>query len=148
MPLSDDQLRAIGWITVQSAELEFSLHTLVCALVNPNINIGRLAFEKETSFASMLFRATRLSEEVSRDNRELGSRIREWAARAGKVYERRNEVLHAIWVQNQPTGEMVAVRLTRRNIPRAQTAVADLDQLADDIAGVVREASEILRAIL
>ena len=48
MPLDDDQLRAIGRITVQAAELEYSMHLVVCTLVNPsNINIGRLAFAKD-----------------------------------------------------------------------------------------------------
>ena len=124
------------------------MHSLVCALVNPsNINIGALTFAKD-QFSSMQERALRLSDEVSRDNHELGERIRRWADEAKKLQERRNEILHAIWVMDQPTGTMVAVRLTRRHAPQAETPVTELDSLADKMATAVREGNELFSALV
>jgi hypothetical protein len=45
MPLSDDQLRAIGRLTVAFGQLELSASLLLTVLVNSdNQNIGRVAF--------------------------------------------------------------------------------------------------------
>jgi hypothetical protein len=148
MPLNNDQLRALGRVTVQAAILEYYMHILVCALVNPsNINIGFLAFSKD-QFGSMQDRAVRLSQEVARDNQQLGERIRQWAGKAKTLQDRRNELLHAIWVMDQPTGTMVAIRASRQHAPKAQTSVDELDSLADEIAGTVGEVSEILQRLL
>jgi hypothetical protein len=148
MPLNDDQLRAIGRIAVQAAELEFTMHTLVSALVNPsNINIGFLAFARD-QFSSMQHRALRLSEELAREDYDLAERIRRWAGEAKKLQERRNEILHAIWVMDQPTGTMVAVRLSRRHAPQAETPVTELDSLADTMTAAVREGNELFSALV
>jgi hypothetical protein len=147
MHLTGDQLRAIGKISVRSAQLELYTHTLACGLVNPNLNVGWLAFEGDM-FASMLRRVNRLSKEVSRENRELGARIREWATKAGDVQRRRNEVLHAYWILDEPTGEMIAVRLTRQNLAQAQTRVDELDRLAGEIEDVTVECISILKEVL
>ena len=56
MPLNDDQLRAIGRITICLSYLERSMNVLVWRLVNPNLNIGRTVFEGE-NFDRMLRRA-------------------------------------------------------------------------------------------
>lgn len=148
MPLSDDQLRAIGRIAVQAAELEFTMNTLVWALVNPsNPNIGRLAFGND-QFERMQQRAVRLSEEVARHNQELADRIKQWARKAKTLQDRRNEILHAIWFRDQPSGTMVALRASRQHAPEAKTHVDDLDSLGDEIASAVREGSEILYSML
>jgi hypothetical protein len=121
---------------------------MVCALVNPsNINIGFLAFA-EDQFAFMQKRALRLSREVARNNQALADRTQEWAKKAKTLQDRRNELLHAIWVMDQPSGTMVAVRLSRYGAPQAQIHVDDLDSLADDISASLGEASEILHALM
>lgn len=146
MPLNDDQLRAIGRISVQFNQLEYSMNALVWTLASPDLNIGRVAFAREP-FDRMLRRAKRLSEEVSRHSRELGTRIQQWATRAGDLQERRNAVVHGVWYLDQPTGDMIALRIGREHLIEPRTSATDLDQLADDIFEARKELAEILLAI-
>jgi hypothetical protein len=147
MPLSDDQYRAIGRITVQFNYLEVSMNALVWALATPDLNIGRVAFAREP-FDRMLRRAKRLGEEeVTRRNRELGTRIQQWATRARDLQERRNAVVHGVWYSTQPTGDMLTLRIGREHIIEPRTSATDLDQLADEILEARQELSEILLAI-
>jgi hypothetical protein len=147
MPLNDDQLRALGRISVMSAELDFSTNTLACVLVNQDLNIGRIVFDGEQS-DRVLTKVRRLAEEiVARDNKELASRIQQWATKAKNAQQRRNEVLHAVWVKDQLTGQMIPIRMTRQHIPEAQTRATELDRLADELESAVWEASEIFSDI-
>jgi hypothetical protein len=75
MPLSDDQYRAIGRITVLAAQLEYAANVLAWSLLtaphiaphreivdlNELVQIGRRAFAGE-SFTSIITKAQRLSE--------------------------------------------------------------------------------------
>jgi hypothetical protein len=146
MPLNDDQLRAIGRISVHSNELELSLNVLVWGLINPNINIGRIVLEGE-SYDRMLGRVKKLAQEVSRENPELGSRIQQWAGRVNDVKSRRNEVLHAQWTLDQPTGEMVGLTILRKEMREVDASVDKLNRLADDMVNVRDEVTEIIRAM-
>lgn len=147
MPLSDDQLRAIGRMTVSFGRLEHSASSLLWLLVNENQNIGRVAFENER-FWRVLDTIGRLCPYALGGNPELQRRIKEWIGKARAVAAQRNEVLHALWAENQPSGEMVALLLTRKNMPKAQTRAADLDQLAIEVTRAAREVDGILVELL
>jgi hypothetical protein len=146
MPLDDNQLRAIGRISIRFNELEFLVNLFVWALVNSDLDIGRLAFADEP-FTRMLNRVKILSEQAFRDNRELRNRIQQWTRQASDVQWRRNEVLHALWLKDEPTDKMVALRLTGKEPREAGTRANQLDQLADYIDSVRREASDLLHFI-
>jgi hypothetical protein len=91
--------------------LSSSVNLFVRALVNTDLDIGRLAFAGEP-FNRMLNRVQMLSEQAFRDNRQLRDRIQQWTRQVRDVQQRRNEVLHALWLKEEPTGKMVALRLT------------------------------------
>jgi hypothetical protein len=148
MPPDDDQLRAIGRITLLFNDLEHSLNLLVWRLINPNINIGRIVFEGE-NFDRMLRRARDLSEEVAREDQELGDAIRRWTNRAGDVKRRRNDVLHAQWAIDQPSGEIRGLRMLGGKAPRdVDISATALDRLAIDIHHVAVELGLIERRVL
>jgi peptide subunit release factor RF-3 len=63
------------------------------------------------------------------------------------MQQRRNEVLHAIWLQEQPTGEMIALRLSAKQTKQAGIRATELDALAGDIIGLQKAGFEILDSI-
>jgi hypothetical protein len=146
MSLSDDQLRAIGRLTVAFGQLELSASLLLTVLVNPdNQNIGRVAFA-DAPFKRVLDTIQRLSPYTLGWKPELQRRVKDWIDKARDVAWRRNEVLHAFWVHDQPSGQMVA--LTHRATRAASTRAADLDQLAMDVALAVRQVDRVLLELL
>ena len=66
-------------------------------------------------------------------------RMQRWTDRASDVQRRRNDVLHAMWDVEGPTGEAVGQRLLRRNAPEIASTPAELNQLAEDIEDVLKE---------
>jgi hypothetical protein len=146
MPLSDDQLRAIGRLTVSFGQLELSASTLLTVLINPDDqNIGRAAFE-DAPFRRVLDTVQKLSPYALGPKPELYRQVKDWIDKARTLARRRNEVLHAFWVHDQPSGQMVA--LTRRASRTAATRAADLDQLAIDVALAVRQVDLVLMELL
>jgi hypothetical protein len=146
MPLNDDQLRAIGRLTVSFGQLEYSASLLLTVLVNPDDqNIGRVAFE-DAPFKRVLDTIQKLSPYALGPKRELHREVRDWISKAREVARHRNEVLHAFWAHDQPSGQMVA--LTHRASRTATTRAADLDQLAIDVAFAVRQVDRVLIELL
>jgi hypothetical protein len=158
MPLSDDQYRAIGRITVLSAQLEYVANLLAWMLIYPQSGqsyiisqgeaqqIGRRAFAGD-SFASIIVKIQRLSEYVLRRSPQTLAEVQAWIAKARDLQERRNDIIHASWT-DIPTGETAPYRLLGRGEPRAARTPADqLDQFADEIDAVVKEIAPTLRAI-
>jgi hypothetical protein len=60
-------------------------------------------------------------------------RVKDYTKRAGELAPRRNSVLHALWVHDQPYGEMVALKDVWIETRKAPTRAADLHQLALDV---------------
>jgi hypothetical protein len=148
MPPDNDQLRAIGRVTLLFNDLEHSINLLVWRLINPDITIGRIVLEGE-GFDRMLKRLGRLSQEVAREDLELTETIRQWARRADDVKIRRNRVLHARWLFSLASGEMVAVRgLGKAPGEEVDISAAALDRLANDIHHVTVELELIGRRVL
>jgi hypothetical protein len=158
MPLSDDQYRAIGRITVLSAQLENTANVLAWMLLRPVrdepwiVNqgeaqqIGRRAFAGD-SFSIVIAKVQRLSEYVLRNSPQTLAEIQQWTAKARNLQERRNDIIHATWT-DVPTGEMAPYRLLGKGEPRAARTPADqLDQFADEIEVAVEEIAPTLRAI-
>lgn len=158
MSLSDAQYRAIGRITVLSAQLEYAANLLAWMLVYPQSGqhyiisqgeaqqIGRRAFAGD-SFSSILTKVQRLSEYVLRNSPQTLAEIQQWIAKARDLQERRNDIIHAWW-SDTPTGEAAPYRLLGRGEPRAARTPADqLDQFADEIEASVKEIAPALRAI-
>jgi hypothetical protein len=155
MPLSDDQYRAIGRITVLSAQLEFTANLLAWALITPNrelmqfndiYEIGRRAFGGD-NFASIVIKVQRLSEYVLRRSPQTLAEVQAWIAKARDLQERRNDIIHAWW-SDLPTGEAAPFRFLGKGEPRAARTPADqLDQFADEIEAEVKEIAPTLRAI-
>jgi hypothetical protein len=160
IPLSDDQYRAIGRITVLSAQLEFAANILAWRLIKPpshsaehsfidqgeTIEIGRRAFGGD-SFASIVVRIQRLSEYVLRRSPQTLAEVQRWTAEARDLQERRNEIIHAFWT-HVPTGEAAPYRFLGKGEPKAvRTPVGELDQFADEIDAAVKEVAPTLRAI-
>jgi hypothetical protein len=146
MSLNDDQLRALGSVTVWFNDLEYMMHSIVATLVNSDRNIGGIVFEGE-SFDRMLDKLKRLNQYIHSSDYERRTWIERWAVGANDLKRRRNEVLHAQWVVDHPTGEMVTRRLFSRSLPKAPIRADELDQLATDIQIVVAEAIEILKSL-
>jgi hypothetical protein len=144
MPLNDDQLRAIGRITAYFNELEYTTNLFVYALVNRDLDIGRLVFQRQSLF-QMLGWAKTLSKRVFRADYELCNRIEDWASRADDVRVRRNDALHGLWLEDQSVGGWVPLRLKGTQQTQVTVRATELERLADDIADVVLEISEILR---
>ena len=159
MPLSDDQYRAIGRITVLSAQLELAANLLAWMLIYPHAGqhwvlsqeearqIGRRAFAGE-SFSSIITKVQRLSEYVLRNSPKTLAEVQQWTAKARDLQEHRNEIIHAAWSDFTPTGETAAVRLLGRGEPRlARTPVTELDKLADEIDAAIKEIGPTLQAV-
>jgi hypothetical protein len=159
MPLSDDQYRAIGRITVLSAQLELAANLLAWMLIYPHAGqrwilsheearqIGRRAFAGD-SFASIIKKVPSISEYVLRNSPKTRAEVQQWTIKARNLQERRNEIIHAGWSDFTPTGETVAIRLLGRGEPRlARTPVSELDKLADDIDAAIKEIASTLQAI-
>jgi hypothetical protein len=113
--LTEKQLRALGRVSVHFNNLEYMTHTIVSALINLGPDIGYIVFEGE-SFDRMLDRLRRLNKFVFADDHHRRTWIEQWAFKANDVKKRRDQVLHAHWVLDQPTGEVVALRLSSRSI--------------------------------
>jgi hypothetical protein len=78
MPLSNDQLRAIGRLTVAFGQLEFSASLLLTVLVNPdNQNIGRVAFA-DAPFKRVVDTIQRLSPYSLSQKPELQPQVKDW----------------------------------------------------------------------
>jgi hypothetical protein len=77
---------------------------------------------------------------------ELHRQVKDWIDKARHLARRRNEVLHAFWALDQPSGQMGA--LTHRASRTAATRAADLDQLAIDVALAVRQVDRVLSELL
>lgn len=75
MPM-DEQLRALGRISVAFNQLEYRMNVLVWGLISPNSNIGRIALEGE-NFDRMLGKLKNLAQEVLREDQERLRRIEE-----------------------------------------------------------------------
>ena len=125
MPPSDDQYRAIGRITVLSAQLEFTANLLAWGLITPNreliqindvFQIGRRAFGGD-NFASIVTKIQRLSEYVLRRSPQTLAEVQAWTAKARDLQERRNDIIHASWTDT-PTGETTPYRFLGRGEPR------------------------------
>jgi prefoldin subunit 5 len=147
MPLSDDQYRAIGRITVAFNSLESSMNFLLWLLINPNINIGRVVLAGE-NFDRVLDRVKRLSKaEVARENQALDERIQKWAETANDVKQRRNDVMHSEVFLDQPSLRMVGLTTLRRNMREVDLSASKLDRLADEIHNAEEGLKQITRAI-
>jgi hypothetical protein len=146
MPLDDDQFRAIGRINFHFNELELFVNMMVWGLVNPKTGIGRTAFAGE-SFDRMLGKLRRSSEYVGDEKRNIRSAIQWWAPRAKDVQRRRNEVLHALWFESNPAGELFSLLRTGKETEGGGIGTTELVQLAEDIIAVCREALIIMRSI-
>ena len=140
----DNQLRALGRISVAFNELEYKMNVFAWALINPNSNIGRIALEGE-NFDRMLQKTRNLAREVFRGDLERFGRIEQWAKNVGDVQRRRNEVLHAQWGLYKGTGQMRGQTLLRKVVRNVDSA--DLDRLADDIAAAIQELAGIMRGL-
>jgi hypothetical protein len=154
MPLSEDQYRAIGRITVLSAQLEFTANLLAWALINPNreliqysdvYEIGHRAFGGD-NFASLVKKIQRLSGYVLRRSPQTLAEVVAWATKARDLQERRNEIIHALW-SDPSTGEPTPYRLGRGEPRAARTRVDQLDQFADEIEAAIKEIAPALREI-
>jgi hypothetical protein len=158
MPLSDDQYRAIGRITVLSAQLEYVANVLAWMLLRPNRGephilsqeeaqqIGRRVFAGD-SFSIVIAKVQRLSEYALRNSPQTLAEIQQWTAKARNLQERRNDIIHAWW-SDFPTGETAPYRLLGKGEPRAARTSADqLDQFADEIEAAVKEIAPTLREI-
>jgi hypothetical protein len=77
---------------------------------------------------------------------ELQRRVKVWIGNAKGVAQKRNRVLHAFWVHDQPSGEMVAS--ARMGTATAPIRATDLDQLSIDVASALREVDEMLVELL
>jgi hypothetical protein len=138
MPVSDDQLRAIGRITVSFNQLEYWLNLCLWVFVNPeHPSAAKLAFEGEM-FDRVLAKVKKLSAHLLRNDPTWLGRMRHWTKNVKDMKLRRNDVLHAMW-DDTLTGEAVGVRLLRSNESEIASSSAELNQLADDIEETLRE---------
>jgi hypothetical protein len=139
MPVSDDQLRAIGRITVSFNTLEFFVNVFLWGFATPQSPpLGKVIFEGE-SFDRVLARVKKLSAHILREDPPSVKRMRDWTGRVSDVQRRRNEVLHANWVLEGPTGEVVGTRSLRKNEPEVASTATELNRLADDIEAAIQE---------
>jgi hypothetical protein len=87
------------------------------------------------------------SEYVGDEKRNIRSAIQWWAPRAKDVQRRRNEVLHALWFESNPAGELFSLLRTGKETEGGGIGTTELVQLAEDIIAVCREALIIMRSI-
>jgi hypothetical protein len=139
MPVSDDQLRAIGRITVSFNKLEYWINVCLWVFVNAEHPIaGKLAFEGE-QFDRVLTRVKKLSDHLLRNDPTWLGQMRDWTKKVNAVKLRRNSVLHAMWEDKDPAVEAVGVRLLRMDEAEIPSTSSELNQLADDIEDTLRE---------
>jgi hypothetical protein len=142
MSLNDDQLRAIGRISAAINELELLMNVFAWALINPDLEIGRRALQGE-QFNRVLDKLRRLAEHVLSDDPGLLTQLQEWANHAHDVQRRRSDVLHALWILDQPTGKMVGW-VHRKEIDEIDASGDRLNELANDITRVRQELMQII----
>jgi hypothetical protein len=139
MPLSDDQLRTIGRISVSFNRLEYWLNLCLWVLISPeHPSSAQLAIEGE-SFDRVLTKVRRLSASILRDDPAWLDRMRHWTDRAGDVQRRRNNVLHAMWHLEGSAGEAVGMRMLSRNASEIPSTSTELNELVDDIEDTLQE---------
>lgn len=143
MPLSNDQLRAIGRISAAINELELLMNVFAWALINrDDLEVGRRVLEGE-QFNRVLDKLRRLAEHVLSDDPGLLTRVEDWADHAGEVQRRRSAVLHAVWILDEPTGKMVGW-VHRKDIKEINASAGRLNELANDIISVRQELMQVI----
>jgi hypothetical protein len=143
LPFKDDQLRAMGRVSARFNDLEYLMNVLAWYLINTNLRIGRIVLEGE-SFDRVLMRVKRLSQEVSGENPELGSRIQRWATTADALKRRRNEVVHSKIVLDMESLDMVGWTMLRKETYEVDLSVSELDLLADRMEIAIEEVEQII----
>jgi hypothetical protein len=146
MSLTDDQLRAIGRISVGFNTLELATYLVVGKLMNRDLEIGRRMLAGER-LVRMLDKAKMLSQYVTRDDPALQTRMNAWVDSANDVRRRRNLAFHSIWSEDDETGEVVAMSIRGEEPRPVSIRPTDLDQLADEINAVWVEGAHLIGAI-
>jgi hypothetical protein len=113
-PLSDEQLIAIGKITVEGATLEHALEWAIWKVLRLGFDVGEL-FTKHQTFEAKVKTFTRVAHKVFHDDK-LRKQAANIAACLRNSSARRNAVVHASWVYitESEFGPSRAVASTRK----------------------------------
>lgn len=135
MPLSDEQLKQLGRVAVQSALLEANMASIIWDLVGhrdaPDVGRAITRGQAVTRLHELL--KDLLATELISDE-ALADRIRLWAIDAKAAYEERNRRLHAIWLLEPGPEVYRGLVVTRKSVSEEDIfdgSASELEGLAD-----------------
>lgn len=121
----------VGKLTVQTAQIEYHLVGITAALVSPeNTEIGMTVVGKQHFgvLASLAKRTLPARLGPTSPAADLAQPITAWISAAEEVMNRRNQLLHAIWMINAPRQTATVLR---RN---GETEDLPIERLRRDVA--------------
>ncbi len=142
MTLSDDFLRALGRISANFQALEASIAFLTWSLINADQTIGQIitsqvSFNRLCDLLSSLFRY-RVKEQA------LLEKLEEILRKASEAEQRRNTVIHSVWMTDDVSGEPFRLKITSKrkkglDIHTENIDAAELNKIADFIRNVAED---------
>jgi hypothetical protein len=150
VPLTDDELRAIGRISVNFNALENVISAVVWTFVGPDPMLGVLLTAGE-SFDRLLSKFKQLAHYRLSEPQHLDL-ISGWLPKVRSVQQQRNRILHSAWLEpkDRSTG-IVAYKITVRGIDMDHNlhpySARELDEIADHIDAVRQEFTTIIETI-
>jgi hypothetical protein len=152
MTAEGDQFRALGRVAAAFSHLEFVLSVMVWMLISDeDRKIGQLITAGE-GVDALLRRLQSLARYRLGERSDLG-RIESFVERARELKDRRNAALHSAWIEAEVSEGSEApplwrtVRFTRAGLQEKPFSTEELDRLADNIMGEVRNLYGIMESI-
>jgi len=142
--MPDEHLRAIGRVTAHFALLENALAHLAWELLAVPRELGE-SVTCELSFRGLVSLISSLYRQRATDPRRIEA-VDELLTRASQVEEKRNTIVHSLWLSQGTTDAVVGVKVTAKktrglHYHAEQVSVAELEAVA---AAALEVAGEVL----
>ena len=141
-PVPSKHLEKIGDITVSFALLETIIQFFVWSLIEQPQRIGQI-ITAELSLKNS--RATLISLYKEKHGEDSGFKIiRELMKRAGKIEEKRNQIIHSVWAVGKDANSIKRIKTTAKEkcglrFKYEDITADDLAEIADDIKKLTSE---------
>lgn len=142
--IDDGLLRLIGVVTVEWGLLEQVLHRCLWAAAG----LAEEAVEPRHVIRSSDAAWQLLRREIARKFLGLLAQAQAVEATIDAVADRRNRLVHGVWVPNDPVGLRWEGRAETSGADEHEMSVADLEDLASSIAEARAQLSGLLRQLL
>lgn len=153
MTVSDDQLRALGRITVAYGGVELTV-SIVTGLFVQNFAVGRVLLA-DMGVDTMLGKLAALAREIHGDDGGLRDDLLAFVGSARAAVERRNRVTHASWGQSPDASPGDPVSRSRYSAKKGELrfqsdiwTAADFDEIADALNEVTATGDQLVLRLI